>query len=666
MSQASTQDQATFTRVIDPTEPIDSWLSQEWLLTNGTGTYSSGTLAGINTRRYHGLLIAATRPPLGRANMLAGLGETLAIGQRSLELFSWEFADLFHPQGFHYLRSVRVDSAVRMLYESEQARLKKTISLVPGRNALLVRYRLEAGQMPWKLHLKPFVALRDFHSLRHFAVGKQMLVQNRGEYVSVQDRPSQMPALHLRVEGSQFEHRPDWWYGFHYRREAQRGQDCFEDLFVPGAFVVSGTGSGEVVFTASLEEQPDGGPIDQRPTDSARSVSVPRSIGTEGSAIRQLLRASEAFVVDRKKPDGHSGATILAGFHWFGDWGRDAFISLPGLLLLTEKCDRARQVFETFAAALSEGMIPNWFDDYDGQPAYNSVDASLWFVHAADLYLQATNDTEAWQSFFRPTICKILDAYESGTRFGIQVDQDGMLICGHENTQLTWMDAQYNGHCFTPRPGAAVEVNSLWHSVLQRIAKRLLPHDPDRAKRYSVLAKKVGKALRSAFWNKHGGYLYDFIWAGKPNADIRPNQIFAVSLPHSPLSPKQQKSVVQVVQQHLLTPFGLRSLAADNPQYHARCTGDRFSRDSAYHQGTVWAWLIGPFVQAYLKVHNFSPQARKEAQQMIQPLREHLNQAGVGFVSEIFDGDPPHNPGGCIAQAWSIAELLRAHALIIS
>jgi len=666
MAKTLIQKQDSFVSAIDPAEPIEKWLGHEWLLTNGTGSYSSSTLAGINTRRYHGLLIAATKPPLGRVNMLAGLGETLSVEGQGVELSGWEFADLFHPGGFRYLRSVQIASDVHMLYELDRVRMEKIISLLPGRDVLVVRYRIEAEQIPWKLDLTPFVALRDFHSLRRFFVDDQMVVQGDGEHISVHDRLCDTPALHLRLEGGEFAHGSDWWYRFRYRGEAERGQDCFEDLFVPGAFFICGSGSGEAVLTAFLDDQTNVELSDHLAATPDRSIILPSGIPTEDASIRRLLRASEAFLAGREGSDGQSRATILAGFHWFGDWGRDAFISLPGLLLLSEKYDQAREVFETFAGALSEGMIPNCFDDYDGHPTYNSVDASLWFVHAADLYLQASGDTTAWQDFFKPAICKILDAYESGTCFGIHADENGLIVCGDEKTQLTWMDVQYNGQCFTPRPGAAVEVNALWHSVLQRMAGRLKKDDPDRAKRYSVLASKVGKALGTMFWNEQGGYLYDYIWQGNPNADIRPNQIFAVSLPHSPLSCKQQESVVEVVRRHLLTPFGLRSLNSENSKYHPHYQGNLFDRDSAYHQGTVWAWLIGPFVEAYLKVHGFSPEAREETQQMIQPLLEHLNQAGVGFISEIFDGDPPHSPRGCIAQAWSVAELLRAYALIHS
>ena len=660
------QEQVCYSTVINSKEPIEKWLNQEWLLTNGTGSYSSGTFAGINTRRYHGLLVAATRPPLGRVNVLAGLGETLSIQGQGVKLYGWEFADVFHPQGFSYLKSVQTGSDLRMLYEVDDIQLEKSISLVPGKDVLQVRYRIRAEQRPWSLELTPFVALRNFHSLRSFFVDDQMVVQGQGRQISVHDRLADTPTLYLRLDGAEFAHGADWWYRFHYRGEAERGQDCFEDLFVPGAFVVTGSGDDELLLIASLAEPKDIELVGWTAATSRQLVSVPAIGPADDPAVHRLIKATEAFIASRHGSDGQARSTILAGFHWFGDWGRDAFIALPGLLLFTGKYDQALEVFQTFAGALSEGMIPNCFSEYGSEPAYNSVDASLWFVHAADMYLQTSGDAKAWPDFFKPVICKILDAYASGTRFGIHADQNGLIVCGDDQTQITWMDTQYNGQCFTPRPGAAVEINALWHSVLKRIAARLKKDDPVRAKRYTELAKKVAKALCTMFWNDQDKCLYDYVWQGKPNADIRPNQIFAVSLPHSPLNKKQQKSVVQTVQRHLLTPFGLRTLSADNPKYRPHYTGDLFSRDSAYHQGTVWAWLIGPFVEAHLKVYNFSSKARKEARQMIQPLFEHLDQAGVGFISEVFDADPPYTPRGCIAQAWSVSELLRAYALIRS
>lgn len=666
MANISLAEQTDFTTAINPESPVEKWLTQEWLLTNGTGSYSSGTLAGINTRRYHGLLIAATRPPLGRVNVLAGLGETLSIEGQGVKLYGWEFDNAFHPEGFNHLKSVRVGSELRMLYQVDQIQMEKTISLLPGKDILLVRYRIKAEQKPWSLEITPFVALRNYHSLRSFFVDDQMVVQGQGEQISVHDRLAEGPTLHLKLAGAEFAHGADWWNRFHYRGEAERGQDCYEDLFVPGAFVVTGRGDSELLLVASLEEQNNIEPaVDPAPT-SATTLSI-RGIGPKDDpSVRRLAKATDAFIASRHGADGEARATILAGFHWFGDWGRDAFIALPGLLLLTKKYDQALEVFQTFAEALSEGMIPNCFSEYGSEPAYNSVDASLWFVHAADLYLQATSAAKSWQDFFKPAICEILDAYESGTRFGIRADDNGLIVCGDDQTQITWMDSQCNGQCFTPRPGAAVEINALWHSVLKRTAKRLKKEDPVRSKRYASLAKRAGNALSNIFWNEKDKCLYDYVWQGNPNTDIRPNQIFAVSLPNSPLNRKQQKSVVDAVRRHLLTPFGLRSLSPDNPQYRSSYTGDVFSRDSAYHQGTVWAWLIGPFVEAHLKVNNFSAKARQEAQQMIQPLLRHLDQAGVGFVSEIFDGDPPHAPRGCIAQAWSVAELLRAYALIHS
>lgn len=669
MAEATIQKQRQDVKIaIDQDEPIDTLLEREWLLTSGTGSYSSSTILGVNTRRYHGLLIASTRPPLGRVSMLAGLGETLTVDGEFFELFNWEFDGIIHPSGYEYLRSVAVGQAVTMSYEIDEVRLEKTISFIPGTDVLTVRYRIRNADGAWKLSLRPFVSLRDFHSLRQYFVEDQITVTSNGGQILLKDRLTDAPGLCLGLGGGKFVGSPGWWYKFRYRKEAERGQDYLEDLFVPGAFVVSGQGSGEVVLTAGLEGQshPDLSETGRISEEVEKRTEVPIEMAEADQRVGRLVRAAESFLAGRRAADGREAATILAGFHWFGDWGRDAFIALPGLLLTTGRFAEARKVFETFIGAISEGMIPNCFDDYDREPAYNSVDASLWFVHAAELYMAATDDSSAWRGLLRPAVCQILDCYEIGTRFGIHADENGLIVCGDEQTQLTWMDSQHDGQCFTPRPGAAVEVNALWYSVLVRTADRLAAEDPQRAKRYSALAKKVKRAFRTIFWNDKDGYLYDYIWQGRGNKDIRPNQILAVSLPCSPLSHMRQKSVVQVVREKLLTPFGLRSLNQGNPQYRCCCAGDRASRDSAYHQGTVWSWLIGPFVEAHLKVHNFSKRSRQEAQEMIEPLLEHMEQAGVGFVSEIFDGDSPHRPRGCIAQAWSVGELLRACSLIHS
>ena len=349
----------------------------------------------------------------------------------------------------------------------------------------------------------------------------------------------------------------------------------------------------------------------------------------------------------------------MAGYHWFADWGRDAFIALPGLLLTTKRTDEAKEVLATFAAAVDQGMVPNRFDDYGGEPHYNSVDASLWFINAAYQYLLTTTDEQTFNNLLRDKIAQIIDAYHHGARFHIHADDDALISAGDPDTQLTWMDARCNDISFTPRFGKPVEINALWINAL-RIMERTAD-SPQEKQRYATLAEKAQTSFRKLFWNETNQCLNDCILPdGAVDDAIRPNQIFAVSLPFSPLLEDQQKAVVNIVRQELLTPYGLRSLSPCDGRYHAFYSGDQFHRDSAYHQGTVWAFLIGPFLEAYLKVHQHSQPAQDQARQMLQPLLQHLtNDACLGSVSEIFDGDFPHWPKGCTAQAWSVAELLR-------
>ncbi|MFB0524509.1 MAG: amylo-alpha-1,6-glucosidase, partial [Phycisphaerae bacterium] len=386
--------------------------------------------------------------------------------------------------------------------------------------------------------------------------------------------------------------------------------------------------------------------------------------------------------------------TVLAGFPWFADWGRDAFLALPGLLLSTSRFDEAKSVLTTFAQATDEGMIPNRFDDRSDTSYFNSVDASLWFINAAFQYLSATGDSKTFTQELLPVIRWIIDSYQKGTRFGIHADADGLITAGDNDTQLTWMDAKYDGVAFTPRCGKAVEVNALWYNALCLITQFYAERNKDIAEHFRCMAQKVAGSFCEIFWNEALGYLNDHILSdGSVDTSLRPNQIFAVSLPYSvgfpawhglparentakmavppggwgpsPLSLQQQKSIVDIVQKELLTPYGLRTLNVQHSDYKGTYIGPQQQRDEAYHQGTVWPYLIGPFVEAYLKVNEFSRKSKKKAAEFIEPLMKHLTEDGcLGQIGEIFDGDNPHKPKGCIAQAWSVAELLRAYQLI--
>ena len=652
-------------------DDFDNQITREWLITNGRGGFASGTVLGIPTRRYHGLLVAAARPPLERWLLLSAVLERVGVSGRRHELANFEFDRIIHPRGYHHLTDFVVSNNpdtpwVRFVYAHDGLRLTKQVVLLRGRDEVSIRYRLEGppGE-PLSLELCPFLAMRDFHGVTRAFDGSYPISEIR-EHVTV-DAFRTGPRLWLSVQRSDdgipvaFERRPDWWYGFRYREESARGLDDHEDLFVPGWFRASGTGSIGVEFRATADFTPDLSAMPE--TRPARTPDASAAGGDSVDVEGRLREAASAFVVARQRDGNHELTTILAGYPWFGDWGRDTFIALPGLLLETGRLAEARQVLEVFASAQRDGLIPNRFSDYGDGRDYNSVDASLWFVHAADAYVSASGDQDAWRQVLGPACHRVMDAFLAGTRFNIHVDHDGLVACGDESTQLTWMDAKCGNVVFTPRHGKPVEINALWYHGLCAMAERSAAHDPDQSARCGELAARVQHSFVETFWNPSGRYLFDVVRNGWADPAVRPNQIFAVSLPHSPLDRPQQGYVLTCVENRLLTPYGLRSLCPKHPSYSGRCTGGPFERDSVYHQGTVWGWLIGPYVEAYLRVHDFSDRAQAKMRGRLQPLIDHLDVIGIGSVSEIFDGDAPHTPGGCIAQAWSVAELLRAWRL---
>ncbi|HOA75023.1 MAG TPA: amylo-alpha-1,6-glucosidase [Phycisphaerae bacterium] len=644
---------------------LDACLSREWLLTNGRGGYASSTVVGIPTRKYHGLLVAAARPPLQRWMLLSAVVEKVGVSGRQHDMASFRFERTIHPRGYEYQTHFAYHNDpttpwVRFVYEHDGVRLIKEVIMRHGHDEVLVRYRLDGppGE-PLSLELHPLTPMRDYHSVTRAFPGSYRVSEIQ-EFVTV-DAYADGPRLWMsaeRLDGGQavsFTRQSDWWYGFYYQEEASRGVECTEDLFVPGWFRTQGRGSIEVMFraVAGFGEQMKTVPESVEPIELA-----PRP--TAQSVPERLAQAAAAFVVSRPRETDTALTTILAGYPWFGDWGRDTFISLPGLLLETGRFAEARQVLEVFASAEKDGLIPNRFSDYGDGRDYNSADAALWFVHAADAYCRQSGDEAAWAEILGSVCARIIEAYARGTRFNIRMEPDGLITCGDSNTQLTWMDAKCNEVVFTPRHGKPVEINALWHHDLCLMARRTDATDPAAAARYREMARRVRESFQTVFWNEKGEYLYDVVRDDWRDLAIRPNQIMAVSLPDSPLDPDRQRAVLRIVERELLTPYGLRSLSPQHPSFCGRYEGTPYERDSAYHQGTVWAWLIGSYVEAYLRVHDFADDAKQRMRELLQPLIAHLDEAGLGSVSEIFDGQPPHKPRGCIAQAWSVAELIRA------
>ncbi|MGA2230692.1 MAG: amylo-alpha-1,6-glucosidase [Tepidisphaeraceae bacterium] len=636
-------------------------LDREWLLTNGLGGFASSSVVGCNRRRYHGLLVAARKPPIGRVMLLSRIGEILIFEDqptRMLEASISQFGERFHPRGEQYLKQFELDDIARWTYEVEGIKLVKELQLPWMKNAALLRYTIEPP--PGKaveFRLLPFVAMRDFHGLR------------RGEGGIGVARPSENSVavdagdihLQMSVDGGAFHSQGDWWYGQTYAIEAERGLDFQEDLFNPGWFVLKVQKSATLVLQASIDDQrldwDKELTLRHEAHKASRAAAATEKLST--LTLKRLARAADDFVVARKAPDGQDGSTIIAGYPWFADWGRDTMISLPGLLLTTGRYGQAKQVLGVFAQYVSEGMIPNVFDDYTGKPEYNTVDASLWFVHAAFEYARLSGDRETFDRVLRPACENIINGYRNGTRHHIKMDEaDGLVAQGDQHTQLTWMDAKFGDTAFTPRQGKPVEINALWHHALVLMGEE-------------KLAKKVADNFRRAFWISPFRGLADTVEgspqgaeAGYPRRDatIRPNQIFAVSLPDSPLTADQQSAVVEVVRRELLTPMGLRTLARNEAGYKGRYHGGPWERDSAYHNGTVWPWLLGSFLEAYLRVNKRTTAAKEQAKRWLAPLIESMETFCVGSIGEINEGDPPHRSVGASAQAWSVAEALRLAA----
>ncbi len=700
---------------LDATEPgrLDRLLNTEWLLTNGLGGFAMGTVAGVPARRYHGLLIAAAKPPVDRIMALNAMVESLALGNTPaaprVDLSTFRFnaqPPILHPKGVSRLLRFEQDLTCRWIYEIRESgaavEVTKELHLLDGLNAAQLRYRLRrlAGDSDKgvELRIRPLVSLRDFHGLirRNWADRFSVVGSADSARVAFADHPVQ---LHLRSDWATFASDSQWWFDFFYESDAQRGQDCVEDLFSPGEFTlrlpaatgeISGVVQASIAPLSLIDASRDLAARRSRlsaMTSSAiarrRSTTPPSS--TDAEAIAALARAADAYVIaPPPAPDRTGQATVIAGYPWFADWGRDTSISIPGLMLATGRVDDAGRCLRTFASHRKNGIVPNVFDDRTGEPQYNTADASLWFILGACAFRRAigSGDRSLWDGLLAPACLDIISHYRRGTDFNIAMDpQDKLITAGTSATQLTWMDAKRDGVTFTPRHGKAVEINALWHSALLELGEAIHDADASMGAHLRDLGETVGRGFRAEFWNASAGCLYDCLtpvdggpgW--RPSTEIRPNQLFAISLPHSPLSIEQQRSVLAVIRAKLLTPCGVRTLDPGDPNYRARYEGNLFERDRAYHNGTAWPWLLGPFAEATLRVGNFSEAAIREARAALGPILSEMlggpdrlgdsNPRGcLGQIAEIYDGDAPQRPQGCPAQAWSIAEVLRVMLLV--
>ncbi|MGB7924495.1 MAG: amylo-alpha-1,6-glucosidase [Pyrinomonadaceae bacterium] len=637
-------------------------LAREWLETNGLGGFASSTVIGLNTRRYHGLLIAATKPPVGRIMMLSKLEETLIIDGRRFDLSSNQYGGIIHPEGYKYQTGFRLDPFPVFTYEVEGVALEKSVFMVHGENTVVARYELRETSDPSAsqpssllLEVRPLIAFRDYHSLSHENGSLNPRVLAEQAQVCVAPYPD-LPALNFAHDAAVLDTAGFWYRNFEYGEERERGFDHAEDLFSPFVlkFDLSQSQHANIIASTVRHMAEEAAALRESEIERRRAVVA---ASPPDEFIRALVAAADQFIVARGDEK-----TVIAGYHWFSDWGRDTMIALPGLTLVTGRAEIARSILLAFARHVSQGMLPNRFPDAGESPEYNTVDATLWFFEAVHSLLRYTNDHEFVRANLYETLTGIIDWHAHGTRYNIHVDTDGLLASGEEGAQLTWMDAKVGDWVVTPRRGKPVEIQALWYNalcVMERLAREF--GDEARRKLYEEMAARARRSFEPLFWNEATGCLYDVVNGDERDASIRPNQVMAVSLPFTMLSEEKARRMLEVVERELLTPYGLRSLAPSDPHYRAAYAGDALSRDGAYHQGTVWAWLIGPFITAYVKVngHN-APEAREQASRWLAGFHEHLSEAGLGQVSEIFDAGAPHRPRGCIAQAWSVAELLRA------
>jgi predicted glycogen debranching enzyme len=640
---------------------LDAALGREWLETNGIGGFASSTIIGLNTRRYHGLLVAATKPPVGRFVLLSKLEETLYIEGQAFDLSANRYPGAVHPQGFRYLKQFRLDPYPVFTYDVEGVEIEKSVFMINGENSTVVQYELKKNNHPeqprnLRLELRPLIAFRDYHSTTHENGAINPTVEQAPGLASL--TPYQgLPSLHLAHNATELRETGDWYRSFEYDVERERGLDFNEDLFSPFVLRFDLRLRRQAAVIASTEKRDVAQVADYRLAEITRRRSAAISSPVEDAFAQDLAAAADQYIVSRGDQK-----TVIAGYHWFSDWGRDTMIALPGLTLPTGKHDIAGSILRTFAKHVDQGMLPNRFPDAGETPEYNTVDATLWFFEAGRAYLAYTGDLGFVRNELYPVFADIISWHVRGTRYGIKVDPSGLLTSGEQGVQLTWMDAKVGDWVVTPRRGKPVEIQALWYNalcIMEDLARKF--GDEPGQKRYRNMATVASWSFNRLFWNENTGCLYDVTNGAPPDPSIRPNQIFAVSLTHSMLSPERAKSVVGKVQEHLLTPYGLRSLAPSDPQYRGRYTGGPSERDGAYHQGTVWPWLLGPFITAYVKVNGGGDVARQQAGNWLAPLKDHLADGGLGHISEIFDGDAPQRPCGCAAQAWSVAEILRAY-----
>ncbi|MBN1158231.1 MAG: glycogen debranching enzyme family protein [Bacteroidales bacterium] len=637
---------------IDKTQLInlEYSLNREIIRSNRAGSYCSTTIIYCNSRKYHGLLVTPLEYLDGdRHVLLSSFDETIIEGNNEFNLGIHKYqGDIYFPRGHKYVRDFKVDPAPTLFYRVGGVVVKKESILVEKEEQFLIRYTIVESDVPIRLRFRPFLAFRNIHKLSSanlYANTKFRLVPN-GIKIKLYDG---YPFLHMQFsKEAEFIPAPDWYYGIEYYKEMKRGYDFKEDLFVPGYFELSSKKGDVLVFSAAT--------FNTSTEQLKRKFSIELGNRVPRDSFKNcLINASQQFFVKKNKK-----TEIIAGFPWFGTWGRDTFIALPGLTLAVGDVKTCKDVLDTQVKKLKNGLFPNMGSDDD--PAFNSVDAPLWFFWAVQQYSRMIKSyTSVWRSYGK-AMKSILEAYRQGTSFNIRMHDNGLIYAGETGKALTWMDAVVNGKPVTPRIGFPVEVNALWYNALVfslELAKRA--KDEEFISKWGDLPHLVKESFNTMFWDFSKGYLADVADYSATDWTVRPNQIIAASMEYTPIENAVKKSVLTVVERDLLTPRGLRSLSPKNENYIGVYKGNQEQRDQAYHQGTVWPWLLEHYCEAYISLYKESGVAFLN--NLINGFEPVLNELGVGTIPEIFDGDPPHEPRGAISQAWSVAALLRIIAL---
>lgn len=684
----------------------DSAIQREWLLANGIGGFSGSSIIGMNARRYHGLLVASFNPPTERYLVLSGISESVRLYEMpkaSLQLMDegkkrgkgaavkkkatvdavyegerMAFTDTpeeyflhafctpdFQGHGEHFLETFHYKYIPEFRYRIGNLTMTKRVCLCYGKNQAAIVYHIKNhSRKRAVLRLTPLVNYRNYHYLSsHFSMSFSTVLDGTAMVITPYDKNR---TIYLDCTDAKPALLNDcYFYNMDYPYEHERGLNAKEDHYIPGYYEVELMPGEEKTITmvVSVDEKIES--LDGEALIAGeilrQKALLERKGKTEGTGddpfMDQLLLATDRFIVHRKSTDSK---TVIAGYPWFTDWGRDTMIALPGLTLTTGRYDDARDILYTFARYEKDGLLPNVFPDGDGEPAYNTVDAALWYFEAVYQYLQYTGDLAFIKEQLMSVLERILHGYQKGTAFQIKMDKDNLITAGNEDTQLTWMDAKVGSWVVTPRHGKAVEINALWYNALM-VMSDLTSRIGGDGSEYKKLAVKVKKAFVKTFWNEKARCLYDVVNEQGCDDKIRPNQILAVSLSFPVLDAEQAKSVVDTVYEKLYTALGLRTLTKNDPDYRGIYMGDQYMRDGAYHQGTVWTWPLGRFITAYARVYKDEPGLKNQLEAFFLPFRDHLQDACINNISEIFDGDEPLLPRGCCAQAWSVSEILRAY-----